>query len=202
MTVVGVAGNVRHFGLDSAARREMFRPYSQAAWPVMTVVAKTAAEPPLFTAAVRGALQHIDSDLPVGRGTTMEAVVTNSTGPRRFPMLLLSAFGAVALVLSIVGVYGVVSYVVTPADAGDRYSPGARCAPGRGDPSDRCRCAETGDGRTGRGRRRRRIRLPSARGDALRREARTTRSSWPRSSRCWRWRRCWRYWCRGRARRA
>ena len=59
MTVVGVVGNVRHFGLDDIARREMFRPYSQAAWPAMTIVTRTASAPASFAAAVRAALQMI-----------------------------------------------------------------------------------------------------------------------------------------------
>jgi predicted permease len=113
MTVVGVAGNVRHFGLDDVASREMFRPYSQSAWPVMTIVVKTASEPAGFATAVRGALQRLDPDLPVSRVTTMETIQTNSTSTRRFPMILLAAFGAVALALAVVGVYGVVSYVVS-----------------------------------------------------------------------------------------
>jgi len=113
MTVVGVVGNVRHFGLDDIARREMFRPYSQAAWPAMTIVTRTASAPASFAAAVRAALQQIDPDLPVGRVATMESVEQDSLGSRRFPMMLLGAFGIVALVLAVVGVYGVVSYLVT-----------------------------------------------------------------------------------------
>ena len=109
ITVVGVVGNVRHFGLDAAARREFFRPYSQSAWPVMQVVVKTAIAPGAVAPQVRKALQTIDPDLPVGVGTTMRVVEEQSMGGRRFPMLLLAVFGTVALALAVIGVYGVVS---------------------------------------------------------------------------------------------
>jgi putative ABC transport system permease protein len=108
-----VSTDVHHFGLDEAARREMFRPYSQAVWPGMTVTVKTGIEPLTIASGVRAALGRIDADQPVSRIRTMEAVVEESIGSRRFPMLLLGLFSGVALLLAAVGVYGVVSHVVS-----------------------------------------------------------------------------------------
>jgi putative ABC transport system permease protein len=113
LTIVGIVRDVRHFGLDTEAYREIYRPYSQVVWPVMTVTATTAVEPLTMASAVRSALRRIDPEQPVSSVMSMEQVLQESLGPRRFPMLLLGAFSAIAFALAAVGVYGVVGCVVS-----------------------------------------------------------------------------------------
>ena len=112
LTIVGVVGDVHYLGLDAPVRRQFFRPYQQAGWPVMSVVVRTAGAPATFTAAVKKALASVMPDRPVSGVETMEEVVHNSTGSRRFPMLLLSVFSVLALMLAAVGIVGVVGHSV------------------------------------------------------------------------------------------
>ena len=112
LTVVGVVGDVHFQGLDAAARRQFFRPYTQAGWPMMTTVVRTVNAPATFVAPVKKALASVLPDLPVSGVETMEDVVHDSTGSRRFPMLLLSVFSVLALVLAAVGIVGVVGHSV------------------------------------------------------------------------------------------
>ena len=139
MTVVGVAKDVRHFGLDSDARREMFRPYSQAAWPTMTVMVKTATEPLAIAApASDRALSRIDPDQPVSRIRTMEQVIEESIGSRRFPMLLLGAVLRRRAGARRNRRLRRRQLHRLAADARDRHPDGARRARGAGDPAGAC----------------------------------------------------------------
>ena len=112
LTVVGVVGDVHFLGLDAPLRRQFFRPYPQAGWPVMKIVVRTISTPASYTVPVRKMLASFLPDSPVSGIETMEEVVHNSTGSRRLPMLLLSVFSVLALVLAAVGIVGVVGHSV------------------------------------------------------------------------------------------
>jgi predicted permease len=111
--VVGVAENARHFGLDSDMRREFFLPYSQAAWPVMTIVAKTVGEPMSWQTTLKDVVKRVDPNLPVAQLRSMEGWVQRSVDWRETPMRLLTGFSIIGLLLASIGVYGVLAYYVS-----------------------------------------------------------------------------------------
>jgi len=112
LTIVGVAGDVHHTGLDENMRPQFFRPYPQAGWPTMTIVVRTTGSPASYTPAVKKALAEVEPDRPVSDVALMEEIVKDSVGSRRFPAYLLAGFAALALALAAVGIVGVVSYSV------------------------------------------------------------------------------------------
>jgi putative ABC transport system permease protein len=112
LTIVGVTADVKQRGLDQQTRPEFFRPYNQAAWPVMTVVVRTAANPGAFIAPVKQALARFEPERAASGIRTMEEVIYDSAGSRRFPMMLLVAFSLVGLALAAVGISGVVAFSV------------------------------------------------------------------------------------------
>ena len=127
LTIVGVVGDVHFLGLASPARRQFFRPYTQAGWPMMAIVARTINTPEKYAPAIKKALVAFLPDRPVSGVQTMEEVIHDSTGSYRSPMLLLSAFSLLAMVLAAVGIAGVVGHSVAQrtSEIGIRMALGA-----------------------------------------------------------------------------
>ncbi|HKQ07299.1 MAG TPA: ABC transporter permease [Blastocatellia bacterium] len=113
LTIVGVVGDMRRTGYDKAARPETFMAQDQNPDSALTIVARTAGDPASYAPALRDAVWAVDKDQSVFSIKTMDATLAEMTAERRFNMLLLGIFAAVAMVLAGVGIYGVMSYSVT-----------------------------------------------------------------------------------------
>ncbi|MBL8203167.1 MAG: ABC transporter permease [Blastocatellia bacterium] len=111
--IVGVVGDVKHFGLSEESRPSMFFPDQQAGSPRMVLVMRTSNDPLSLTAAVRGAVASLDNNLAVATIKTMEQVTAESIATPRFTLLIFGLFSTLALLLAAAGIYGVMSYSVT-----------------------------------------------------------------------------------------
>src|SRR5580658_2197687 len=111
--IVGVVGNVRHLGIDQQEPLQVYIPHSQIGAAAMYLVVRTTSDPLNLAPSVRAAVEAVDHDQPVYDIQTMEQRLSDSVSPRRFNMLLLGIFAAVALLLAGGGTYGVMSYFVT-----------------------------------------------------------------------------------------
>ncbi len=112
-TVIGVVGDVRYIGLDRQPVPVVFTSTDQFPASALTLAVRTRIAPESLTAAIRREVQNLDPEQPIYHVATMEQRVADSVGPQRFDASLLALFAAVALLLAVVGIYGVMSYWVT-----------------------------------------------------------------------------------------
>jgi putative ABC transport system permease protein len=112
LTIVGVVGDVRHSEVAARPTAEIYLPFAQAPGPMMMLAARTAGDPRGARPSVVAAIAAVDASQPVYHVTTLRELVDAALLPNVAAMSMMTAFGALALLLAAVGVYGVVSYVV------------------------------------------------------------------------------------------
>ena len=112
--IVGVVGDVKYSGLADSIQPAIYEPLTQAhTWDAFLSVRTDAADPMSIITAVRDEIKSLDPELPVSQAGTLESRFATAVAQPRFRTTLIASFAALALVLAVVGTYGVISYSVT-----------------------------------------------------------------------------------------
>jgi predicted permease len=130
MTVVGVVGIVKQYGLDTDTRMVVYYPQAQAPRGTLYFVARTSGDLASMTEAIVRQVNELNPSVPVSDVATMEKRVQDSMARQRFAMTMLGGFAGFAMVLAAIGIYGVMSFLVAQgtADIAIRMALGARRA--------------------------------------------------------------------------
>jgi predicted permease len=111
--IVGVVGDIKRKGLTAGEDPQYFLPYAQAVITSPYLVVRTSGDPLLLQSALRAAVHEMDKSVPVYQVATLEDYISKSTAQPRFQALLLTGFASIALVLAAIGLYGLLSYMVS-----------------------------------------------------------------------------------------
>jgi putative ABC transport system permease protein len=112
-TIIGVIGDVRHGGLEEVPQPEMYISYLQGPPVAPFIVLRTSGDPAAMAETVRAEARRIDKNLPLYDMRTMDTLRSEAVSTRRFILLIVGAFGLLALGLAAIGVYGVMSLIVS-----------------------------------------------------------------------------------------
>jgi putative ABC transport system permease protein len=113
MTIVGIVRHVRYRTLEAQSRVALYWPHAQNPWPSMSLAVRTSADPRTLATAIQREVLSVDPDQPIYKVRAMHELMADSVARRRLAMVLLAIFAGGALLLAAVGIYGVMSYVVT-----------------------------------------------------------------------------------------
>ena len=110
--IIGIAADVKNKGLEQNTQPQLYLPFSQLPWTDMYLLVRTDVPPRTVESAVRAQIAGVDNDQPIIKVQTVDDLLDNARTQPRFLLMLIAAFAATALVLAVIGIYGMLSYAV------------------------------------------------------------------------------------------